>query len=90
MLTADDKHPKAGNKDYIRTPPVIEAGASIGIGAILNPGVRIGAGALVGAGAVITKDVPAGKTVAGVPAKPLPSRVEYAAFPSDDWLEGRA
>ena len=41
----------------------------IGMGAILLEGVRIGAGSIVGAGAVVTKDVPAGVLVAGVPAK---------------------
>jgi sugar O-acyltransferase (sialic acid O-acetyltransferase NeuD family) len=47
----------------------IEDFATIGSGAIVLPRVRIGTGAMVGAGAVVTKDVPAGATVVGVPAR---------------------
>lgn len=41
----------------------------IGAGAILLPGVTVGERAIVGAGAVVTKDVPAGATVCGSPAR---------------------
>lgn len=41
----------------------------VGTGAIILKGVTIGHGAIVAAGAVVTKDVPAGAIVAGVPAK---------------------
>ena len=49
-------------------------GALIGIGAVVLPRITIGAWSTVGAGAVVTCDVPAGVTVAGVPARPLPVR----------------
>jgi sugar O-acyltransferase (sialic acid O-acetyltransferase NeuD family) len=50
--------------------------AYVGTGAVLRQGspekpLRIGAGAVIGMGAVITKDVPAGETWVGNPAKPL-------------------
>jgi maltose O-acetyltransferase len=41
----------------------------IGGGAILLPGVTVGDDALIGAGSVVTRDVPAGATVAGNPAR---------------------
>ena len=46
----------------------------IGTGAVLKQGITIGAGATVGMGAVVTKDVAAGITVVGNPARPLTSR----------------
>ncbi|WP_336359619.1 acyltransferase [Haladaptatus sp. ZSTT2] len=42
--------------------------AMIGAGAIVLPGVTIGDGAQVAANSLVTRDVPAGATVAGVPA----------------------
>jgi sugar O-acyltransferase (sialic acid O-acetyltransferase NeuD family) len=46
-------------------------GVTVGTGANVLPGVSIGAGAYIGAGAVVTKDVAAGTTVVGSPARPL-------------------
>ncbi len=50
---------------------VLEEGVLVGTGAQILQYVRVGKGATVGAGAVVTKDVPPGETVVGIPAKPL-------------------
>lgn len=52
----------------------IGARAFIGIGARIIPGITIGEDAVVGAGAVVIRDVPAGTTVVGVPARPIRER----------------
>jgi acetyltransferase-like isoleucine patch superfamily enzyme len=54
---------------YKTKPIVIGDEVWIGRGAIVLPGVNIGEHATIGANAVVTRDVPAGAVVAGVPAK---------------------
>jgi acetyltransferase-like isoleucine patch superfamily enzyme len=73
----NDRHPRATGPggalqteaDWTLEPTRVRRGASIGSGAVILCGVTIGEGALVGAGAVVTKDVPPGAVVAGVPAR---------------------
>ena len=52
-------------------PVTLEDDVWIGGGAILMPGVSIGQGAIVGAGSVVLRDVKAGTTVVGNPARSL-------------------
>ena len=49
----------------------IEDEVEVGAGAVILPGRIVGARAVIGAGAVVTKDVPPGAVVAGVPARAL-------------------
>lgn len=75
----NDKFPAATNPDgSIQTDAdwkciatKVHRRASIGTSATILCGITIGEGAVVGAGSVVTKDVPAGATVAGVPARIL-------------------
>jgi UDP-2-acetamido-3-amino-2,3-dideoxy-glucuronate N-acetyltransferase len=67
----NDRHPRSGNASYKMEEIVVRKGASIGANTTILPGVTIGTGAMVGAGSVVTKDVPAGVTVVGNPARIL-------------------
>ena len=55
---------------YAKNRTTIEENAFIGSDTMLVAPVRIGKNAATGAGSVVTKDVAAGETVKGVPAKP--------------------
>ena len=81
VMFINDRRPRATNEDgslqtdadWTLLPTVVERRVSIGSGAVVMGGVRIGEGALIGAGAVVTRDVAPGETVAGVPARVLPT-----------------
>lgn len=49
-------------------------GAFIGVDTMLRAPLKIGPGARTGAGAVVTRDVPAGETVVGMPARRIGTR----------------
>ena len=75
----NDRYPRATNpdgtpqteSDWVLERTTVRRGASIGTGATILGGIEIGERATVGAGAVVTRDVPAGATVAGNPARIL-------------------
>lgn len=50
----------------------LRAGCYLGAGCTIMNGITVNSGALVGVGAVVMNEVPAGRTVAGNPARTLP------------------
>jgi maltose O-acetyltransferase len=71
ILAADHPRDPAVRAQMVEYGRPVRIGANvwIGGGAILLPGVTIGDDALIGAGAVVTRDVAAGATAVGNPAR---------------------
>lgn len=65
----NDKRPRSKVYPDAFLPTVIKAGASIGAGAVILPGLCIGRRAMIGAGAVVTRDVPDDAVVYGDAAR---------------------
>jgi len=61
----------------------VKRGARVGGASLLLPGITIGREAFVAAGSVVTKDVPDGKLVMGIPARIIRD------VPQDEWLSGK-
>ena len=64
---ANDKYPPSHKRYWGLT--VVHDNVSIGIGAIILPGLHIHSGAAIGAGSVVTKDVNPDTVVVGNPAR---------------------
>lgn len=58
-------------------PIIIGNNVFIGYGAVILPNVTVGDDVVIGARSVVTKDIPSGSVVAGVPARVLKTRDEY-------------
>ncbi|MFL6727010.1 MAG: DapH/DapD/GlmU-related protein [Sphingomicrobium sp.] len=67
----NDLRPRSKQRPQSFISTHVRAGASIGAGAVILPGIDIGEGAMIGAGAVVTRNVPANQTWVGNPARPL-------------------
>lgn len=69
------EHPEI---DIVR-PIVVGDNVFIGSRSMILPGVTIGNDVVVGAGSIVTKDIPAGSVVAGIPARVVRGIDEYKA-----------
>jgi len=72
-----DHHSRIGNHTHIAPgvhlggEVIVEDSVLVGIGATVMPRCTVGAHSNIGAGACVTKFVPPGLTVVGIPAKPI-------------------
>jgi acetyltransferase-like isoleucine patch superfamily enzyme len=76
-VSDDPALPARHAKGLVVKPVVIEDGAWLGEGCVILKGVTVGRRAVVGANAVVTKDVPPGAIVGGVPAR-LIRQIEFS------------
>lgn len=65
---------KRAEPDKRKHKTMIGSNVKLGVHTSLVPPVTVGTGAITGSGAVVTRDVPDGATVVGVPARPFKAK----------------
>ena len=66
---------------------IVRKGGRIGAGSVILPGREIGADGQVAAGSVVSRDVPAGQMVMGVPARVVRPVKEEQLLENQNWPE---
>ncbi len=69
VMFTNDPRPRSNQWLAVHPRTLVRAGASLGAGAILLPGVTVGRFAMVGAGSLVTREVPDFALVYGSPAQ---------------------
>lgn len=83
-VLTNDPYPPSGKMVGV----TIEDDAVVGARAVIKAGVTVGKGSVVAMGAVVTKDIPPGKVVMGVPARVVYTRKEFDAKMKEWQSEG--
>ena len=80
-MSLEYTEPRDG-RGHVKAPVIIEDGAWICAGAMINAGVTIGRDSVVGPGSVVLQDVPPNVFVMGVPARVV-REIKRADVPSE-------
>lgn len=78
MINKMPQYKSLGKANYYMGTIEIFDHVMIGAGSLILPNTKIGPNAIVAAGSVVTKDVPQGSVVAGVPARVVGTMDEFA------------